>query len=61
MQRFFRPVRSWRLRTMRSTISSVTFWTLAAMSQWNCSISPSIARTGWPKSFEKRSLVMVSP
>ena len=26
---------------MRSTISSVTFWTLAAMSQWNCSMSDS--------------------
>ena len=46
---------------MRSTISSVTFCTLAAMSQWNCSIGPSILRTGCPKSLAKRSLVMVRP
>ena len=46
---------------MRSTISSVTFWMLAAMSQWNCSILPSMSRTGWPNSAAKRSFVIVSP
>ena len=45
------PVRAWRSRAMRSTISSVTFWTLAAMSQWNSSILDSGSRRGCPKSF----------
>ena len=61
MHRWRMPVRAWRLRAMRSTTSSVTFCTLAAMSQWNCSISDSGERRGWPNSFAKRSFVMVSP
>ena len=40
------PVRACRSRTMRSTISSVTFWMLAAMSQWNSSILLSQSRRG---------------
>ena len=51
MQRFFMPVRAWRSRAMRSTTSSVTFCTLAAMSQWNSSISLSGARRGLPNRF----------
>ncbi len=43
------PVRACRSRAMRSTISSVTFWMLAAMSQWNCSISDSDSRRGLPE------------
>jgi hypothetical protein len=46
MHRFFMPVRRCRSRTIASTISSVTFWMLAAMSQWNCSIGPSMVATG---------------
>ena len=46
---------------MRITISSVTFWMLAAMSQWNCSIFDSESRRGCPNSASKRLFVMVSP
>ena len=46
---------------MRITISSVTFCTLAAMSQWKGSIFDSDSRRGCPNSASKRLFVMVSP
>ena len=60
-QRLRLPVRLARLRASRSTTSSSTACTDAAMSMWNGVSNDSGPRTGSPNSAAKRSLVMVRP
>jgi hypothetical protein len=61
MQRLVSPVSLWMWFAMRSTTSSQTFWTDAAMSNSRSAIQVSGLRGGPPKNSSKWPFVMVRP